>query len=84
MKTKNKPRLTLDQPVTYQIKIPGTLNDLWTDDENSLTIAIEEIGEGQPISIITGRMDQAGLHGLLRRLYSVGLPLLSVVWVDSL
>jgi hypothetical protein len=34
---------------------------------------------GQPVTILTGTFDQAGLQGLLRRLYSLGLPLISVI-----
>jgi hypothetical protein len=36
---------------------------------------------GPPVSTLAGTFDQAGLHGVLRRLYSLGLPLVSVVWV---
>ena len=79
-----KPKLTLDRPVTYQIKIPGALDALWLDDANVLSITIEENKEGQPISIITSTMDQATLQGHLRQLYGMGLPLISVVWVDEL
>jgi hypothetical protein len=44
-----------------------------------MVITIESEGEDQPITTLTGTLDQAALHGLLRRLYSLGLPLVSVV-----
>lgn len=36
----------------------------------------------RPITILTGDLDQAALHGLLRCLYSIGLPLISVLWIE--
>ena len=43
-----------------------------------MTITIENEGDGSPITILNGNLDQATLQGLLRRLYSLGLPLISV------
>ena len=75
-------KLTLYQPVTYQIKAPGVLDTLWfVGDTNSLQVRVEEGTDGTPISIITDSMDQATLIGLLRRLYGLGLPLISVIWI---
>jgi len=79
---RNSLKLTLHQPETYQIKFPGTLDALWVDDTSSLSITVEESDDGKPISILTGLMDQAKLQGLLRRLYSLGLPLISVICVE--
>jgi hypothetical protein len=36
-----------------------------------------------PVTILVVTLDQAALQGLLRKLYSLGLPLISVVWVES-
>ena len=79
---RNPLKLTLYQLETYQIKVPGALNALWVDDGSLLSIKVEESADGQPISIITDQMDQAALQGLLRRLYALGLPLISVTWID--
>lgn len=79
---KNKPKLTLHQPVTYQIKIPGELGTMWVDDTSSLQILVEESCTGQPITTLTGLMDQAALQGFLRRLYGLGLPLISVICIE--
>lgn len=80
----NNPKLTLDQPATYQITVPVVLDALWIDEDSMLNVTTGENSQGQPISIITGKMDQAALYGLLRRLYGLGLPLISVIWVDEL
>jgi hypothetical protein len=73
-----KQELTLDQLVTYQIKVPGELDESWSDWIQGMTIAVEREGEDPPVTILTGTVDQAALHGVLRRLYSLGLPLISV------
>lgn len=47
-----------------------------------MTITVESNGEGLPVTTLTGTFDQAALQGLLRRLYSLGLPLISVNCVE--
>ena len=79
---KNKHKLTLDQPTTYQIKVPGSLDMLLINGDSSLRITVDESTDGQPISTLIGQMDQAALHGLLRRLYGLGVPLISAICVD--
>ena len=74
-KTEQKP--SLHQPVTYQIKVPGQLDESWSDWAGGLTIAIESEGPGPPVTTLTGDLDQAALQSLLRRLYSLGLPLIA-------
>ena len=80
----DKPKLTLYRPVTYQIKVPGVLDPLWIGDTSSLSVVVEKNVSGQPISVLTGPMDQAALLGLLRRLYGLGLPLISAICVASI
>jgi hypothetical protein len=78
-------KLTLDQPATYQIKVPGELDKSWSDWAGGMTIAVESEGDAPPVTTLTGIVaDQAALQGLLRRLYSVGLPLISVVCVEQI
>lgn len=75
-------KLTLDQPATYEIKVPGTLDMKWLDWNGGMTLAYESVLPGGPITTLTITLDQTGLQGLLRHLYSLGLPLISVCWVD--
>ena len=60
----------------YQIRIKGHLADeQWADWFQELTVVLEENGE----MLLTGPMvDQAALHGLLKRVRDLGMPLLSV------
>ncbi len=74
-------KLTLDRPATYQIKVPGELDESWSDWAGAMTIKVESEGDGPPVTTLTDTVDQAALHGLLRRLYSLGLPLISVKYV---
>ena len=76
-----KRKLTLDRAATYQIKVPGKLDENWQDWGGRMTIAVESEGDGPPVTTLIGALDQAALHGLLRRLYSLGLPLISVICV---
>jgi hypothetical protein len=78
-----KQKLTLDRPATYQIKVPGHLDKSWSDWAGGMTITVESEGDGPPVTILTGTVDQAALQGLLRRLYSLGLPLISVNLVEG-
>jgi len=48
-----------------------------------MTMAVESEGEDPPVTTLTGKLDQAALHGLLRRLYSLGLPLISVNCIEG-
>lgn len=72
-------KITLDRPVSYKIKVPGHLDEGWTDWYGEMTVDIAFEKDGLPVTILTGTFDQAGLQGLLRRLYSLGLPLISVI-----
>jgi hypothetical protein len=68
-----------DQPVVYQIRIKGHLGREWTDWFEGLTLTLEDNGE----TLLTGAVvDQAALHGLLRKVRDIAMPLLSVVCVN--
>ena len=78
-----KQKLTLDQPATYQIKVPGHLDESWSEWAGGMAITVENGDNGPPVTTLTGVVvDQAALQSLLRRLYSLGLPLISVNWVE--
>ena len=80
----DKKKLTLDQLATYEIKVPGILDEKWLDWNGGMTVMAENEREANPITTLTITVDQAGLQGLLRHLYSFGLPLISVMCVDCM
>jgi len=75
-------KLTLDRPAAYQIKVPGHLPTSWSDWAEGMTMTVESEGDASPSTTLTITVDQAALQGLLRRLYSLGLPLISVNCVE--
>jgi hypothetical protein len=69
----------LDQPMVYQIRIKGHLDRRWTDWFEGMTITLEENGD----TLLTGPVvDQAALHGLLRKVRDLGMPLISAIRVE--
>ena len=71
------------QPKTYQIKAQGQLDESWSDWFDQMTVTVECNADGLPVTTLTGTViDQAALHGLLRRINDLNLPLLSVEQID--
>ena len=69
-----------DQPGLYQIRLKGNLNDRWAARFEGLTLTPEDNGD----SLLIGRVvDQAALHGLLRKVRDLNMPLLSVIRVED-
>ena len=69
----------LDQPMVYQIRVKGHLGRQWTDWFEGMTITLEEGG----VTLLTGPVaDQAALHGLLRKVRDLGIPLISAIRVN--
>ncbi len=60
----------------YQIRLKGHLDPQWTDWFDGLTITLAVNGD----TLVTGPVvDQAALHGLLKKVRDLGMPLLSVM-----
>lgn len=76
---KDKQKLTLYQPALYEIKVPGLIDESWSAWTERMTITVESEDDDSRITALTVLMDQAALHGLLKLLYSHGIPLISVV-----
>ncbi|HEX2621295.1 MAG TPA: hypothetical protein VHL11_14150 [Phototrophicaceae bacterium] len=68
------------ESATYQIRVRGHLGHQWADWFEGLAITLEDNGD----SLLTGPViDQSALHGLLRKVRDLGMPLLSVLRVKS-
>jgi hypothetical protein len=79
MSQKRAPKTVPSQPVVYQIRIKGHLGPQWTDWFGGLTVKLEDNGD----TSLTGPVvDQAALHGLLKRVRDLGMPLISVSPVE--
>ena len=67
-----------DEAMVYQIRVKGHLGPRWRDWFGDVTITLEDNGE----TLLTGPVvDQAALHGLLRKVRDLGMPLISAVRV---
>ena len=74
------PKTDLGPPMVYQIRVKSHLGSDWTDWFEGLTITLEDTGD----TLLTGPVvDQAALHGLLKKVRDLGMPLVSVNPVES-
>jgi hypothetical protein len=68
-----------DQPMIYHIRIKGHLGGQWSDWFGGLSVTLEDNGD----TLLTGPVvDQAALHGLLRKVRDLGMTLLLVKQVS--
>ena len=64
-----------DESGLYEIRLKGHLNNRWANWFEGLTITLEDNGD----TLLTGPViDQAALHGLLKKVRDLGMPLVSV------
>jgi hypothetical protein len=78
MSSKLSPKTDPSQPMVYQIRIKGHLGRHWTEWFGDVTITLEDNGE----TLLTcSVVDQAALHGLLRKVRDLGMPLITAIRV---
>lgn len=71
----NTPPEDYDEPGLYEIRIRGHLDGRWGARFEDMTLNLEEKGD----TLLTGMVaDQAALHGMLRKVRDLGMPLISV------
>lgn len=67
-------------PQAYEIRVSGHLDARWATRFDGMTLTPTDGG----ITAIRGVLaDQAALHGVLRQLRDAGLPLISVIPLDT-
>jgi len=67
-------------PCVYQIRVKGTFPHDWSSWFEGFSVSLQENDE----TLLNGRVeDQAALHGVLAKIASLGLPLLSVTRLES-
>ncbi len=67
-----------DRPATYQIRVEGLLDREWADWFDGMTLAYE----GNETLLVGKVTDQAALHGLINKLWDLGLTLVSLQRLD--
>ena len=75
MPTELNPTIDFDEPLVYQIRLKGQLGSEWAEWFGGLSVTPEADGTTLLISAV---LDQAALHGLLKKVRDLGLPLISV------
>ena len=68
-----------DEPAIYEIRLKGHLTDRWAGWFGDVVIGLEDDGTTR---LICPAVDQAALYGLLKKVRSLGLPLLSINRVE--
>jgi hypothetical protein len=67
------------EPKVFKIRIQGHLSPQWQDWFEGLTITLEEDGN----TLLNGPVvDQSALHGILKKIRNLNMPLLSVNLMD--
>ena len=80
MSNSTAPQTDFNEPLTYQIRVKGHLGVEWADWFGGLTITLGDDGD----TLFTGPLiDQAALHGLLKKVRDLGMTLVSVNQVPS-
>jgi len=80
MRNKFNPKIDPGKPTLFQIRIKGHLDSQWTDWFEGLTVTLEEDGN----TLLSGPViDQAALHGLLKKVRDLGMTLVSVCPLEN-
>jgi hypothetical protein len=67
-------------PMVCQIRIKGHLGQGWSDWFEGMSLSMDDNGD----TLMSGSVvDQAALHGLLKKVRDLGMPLLSVTCVEN-
>ncbi len=67
------------EPGFYELRIKGHLDDQWAAWFEGMTLKLQDNGD----TLLTGRViDQAALHGLLRKVRDLGMPLISLTGTE--
>ena len=77
---KQNRKITLYKQLIYEVRIPGEVKQEWF---NQNIVDVQYIEGPEPESVFRIKVDQAGLIGFLRLLYTRGIPLLGVNIVET-
>lgn len=79
MSSRDRPKTDPDQPTVYEIRIKGHLDSQRADWFGDFAITLKDNGD----TLLTGLVvDQSALHGLLKKVRDLGLPLLAVNCIE--
>lgn len=80
MTDEQKSNPEVNQQTVYQFKLKGHLGQQWLNWFEGLTATLEEDGN----TLLSGTVvDQSALHGILKKIRDLGMPLLSMNLIES-
>lgn len=80
MSPEHDPNAEPSRAPAYQIRLRGHLGRRWEASFEGWSISLEDNGD----TLLSGPVaDQTALHGLLKRVRDLGMPVVSVVQVDA-
>lgn len=75
--------LRMGQPLTYRIEVQGHVDERWSNWFEGMEVEVKTGEVISTITVLTGTIpDQAAVHGLLRKLYTLGYVILTVTCLD--
>jgi hypothetical protein len=77
MSNETQPGPKVSGTAVYEIRVGGRLGTEWSDWFTGLRVTAEGAE-----TLLAGTLDQAALHGVLRRVRDLGLPLISVARIQ--
>ena len=80
----SRPKISVDQPAVYSIKVLGKLSENWSERLGGMTVLSYNtvLKDGMDVTTLTGKLqDQTELAGVLSTLYNLRLPLLAVEYL---
>ena len=76
--------LRMDQAAAYRIVLQGRLDKKWSDYFTGMSIETRKSEDGVSLTILDGLLaDQSALHGVIRQIRDLDLPLLLVQFIDK-
>ena len=84
MSESTRKRKKMEDAATYQIRVQGCLEEVWSDRLANMTITMDLKDQHVPMSILKGMIrDQSELLGVLNGLYQMRVPILSLEVLDE-
>ena len=84
MSQSTRKRKKIEDAATYQIRVQGCLEEVWSDRLANMTITMDLKDQLVPVSILQGMIkDQSELLGVLNGLYTMQVPILSLEVLDE-
>jgi hypothetical protein len=77
-------KFKLDTPATYKIRVQGPIDSAWLDLLGGMRIKTDLTAEKDQVTTLVGYLvDQTALSGVIKALYDLRIPLLSVENLDE-